>query len=226
MAFRADEQAEAGRERALQYLISRHIPVDQRARSEFKVRDLILHYGPVVDSYPYWHPLVASASDRDPGWPATSPSAATGYRGLDHTIYLRNAFITCPYGGEEAVMESVDQLTPCPIASISAEPLDVPLYMPNATPILVKCKWTATDRSMLPDGTIPPSIAVPLLLEMEVPQWSMAQVAETWETMRPYILGSPRGSRSSLFINQQTGQTLKTIWNSLIHTGMFGPIKV
>jgi hypothetical protein len=74
------------------------------------------------------------------------------------------------------------------------------------------------------DGTIPKSIAVPLLLEMEVPNWRTAKVAETWETMRPYILGSPRGARSSLFVNQETGQVLKDVWNTLIDTGMFGPI--
>ena len=65
-----------------------------------------------------------------------------------------------------------------------------------------------------------------LMLEEEVPCWREAQLAETWETMRYYILGSPHGSRSSLFVNQETGQALKNIWKALIHTGMFGPIKV
>lgn len=223
MSFRADESADAGREGALQYLISRHIPADQREESAFKLSDLIIHYGPVVESYPFWHPLVASFPGRDPRFPATTPSRDTGYEGLDHTVYLRNAFITCPYGGAETVIESIDRLEPCPIVSISAEELDFPLYMPNATPVLVKCEW---DKLMLHDGTFPPEVAVPLLLELEVPCWRTSRVAETWETMRPYILGSPRGKRSSLFINQETGQVLKTLWNTLINTGMFGPIKV
>ncbi len=49
---------------------------------------------------------------------------------------------------------------------------------------------------------------------------------ETRETMCPYILGTPSGNRSSLFVNQETGQSLKKIYNALIDTGMFGPIRV
>jgi hypothetical protein len=32
------------------------------------------------------------------------------------------------------------------------------------------------------------------------------------------------GSRSSLFVNQETGQALKNLWTTLIETGMFGSI--
>ena len=44
--------------------------------------------------------------------------------------------------------------------------------------------------------------------------------------MRGYFLGKPNGSRSSLFVNQETGQKMKKIWEALINTGMFGPIMV
>jgi hypothetical protein len=50
--------------------------------------------------------------------------------------------------------------------------------------------------------------------------------AETWDTMRPYFLGRPHGSRSSLFVNQETGQAIKKVWEALTHTDMFGPIMV
>ena len=73
---------------------------------------------------------------------------------------------------------------------------------------------------------IPKSIAVPLMLEVEVPNWRHSEVAECWDTMKPYLLGAPHGSRSSLFVNQETGQVIKSIWNSIINTGMFGPIMV
>lgn len=33
-------------------------------------------------------------------------------------------------------------------------------------------------------------------------------------------------SRSSLFVSQETGQAIKKIWDALIFTEMFGPIKV
>jgi len=64
------------------------------------------------------------------------------------------------------------------------------------------------------------------MLQKEVPCWEWATLGETWETMRPYFLGSPHGSRSSLFVNQETALTMKKIWHLLINTGMFGSIKV
>lgn len=225
MSFRADAQAQLGRERAIQKFITRHLG-DDRARSEEKLNDLIDLHGPVVNAYPHWHPLVASCSPaktkRRP-FPVTRPGPESGYQGLDHTIYLRDGFITCPYSGQDRIFESVDALEDTKVASIRAERIDFPLYMPNAKPVLVRCKWK---KPMEADGTVPKSIAVPLLLEMEVPNWRTSEVAETWETMRPYILGEPRGARSSLFVNQETGQVLKDVWNTLIYTGMFGPIYV
>ncbi|CAD5366701.1 hypothetical protein RA210_U10457 [Rubrivivax sp. A210] len=80
------------------------------------------------------------------------------------------------------------------------------------------------------DKLIPLSIAMPLLLVKKVPSWEWSQVAETWESMRPYFLGSrpgsPRGARSSLFVNQETGQAIEKVWEAPIYAGMFGPIKV
>ena len=225
MSFRADTQAQLGREKAIEKLISRHVGGD-KARSEERLNDLVDRYGPVVSAYPHWHPIVASSSknrNERPAFPITVPGHDAGYEGLDHTIYLRDGFITCPYGGEERIIESVEALDDSHVASIRAERIDFPLYMPNATPVLVKCEWHCV---MEADGTIPKSVAVPLLLEMEVPHWRTSKVAETWETMRPYILGEPRGARSSLFVNQETGQVLKDVWNTLIYTGMFGPIYV
>ena len=110
-----------------------------------------------------------------------------------------------------------------PVATLTAERLDVELYASGTTPILVYCEWN-TPQPM--DGMIPKSIAVPLMLEQEVHCWRESDFAETWETMRPYFLGRPYGSRSSLFVNQETGLVLKKIWNALINTEMYGPIKV
>ncbi|WP_290525927.1 hypothetical protein [Alcanivorax sp.] len=182
--------------------------------------DIVDELGPVVDTYPTWHPLVCNHDGRSP---VTTPSKSCGYRGLDHTRHFFNGFITCPYGDGQEVIDSVNALPIHPIAHITAERLDVKLYNPEATPILVKCNW---DKPLGMDGMIPLSIAMPLILEQEIPSWRWAQVAETWETMRYYLLGSPHGARSSLFVNQETGQAIKKIWNSLIYTGMFGPIKV
>ncbi len=219
MPFRANDAADLMSERARNYLLARELSESQRERARKRFKEVISELGSAVENYPLWHPLVSNGNSDDP---VTLPSTGCGYRGLDHTVYFVNGFITCPYGNTEAVLESVRELEYDPLVCISAERLDVQFYHPDAEPILVKCRW---NMPLLDDGTIPLSIALPLLLEKEVPTWRSAQVAEPWELMRPYILGSPHGSRSSLFVNQVTGQGLKKVWNSLIDTGMFGPVR-
>ncbi|SHI16142.1 hypothetical protein SAMN02745124_04501 [Desulfofustis glycolicus DSM 9705] len=94
MAFRADESANNGFKEVRNYLISKNIEASERMRSELKLIEIIDKYGPVVSAYPSWHPLVVHHNDR---FPATVPSADCGYKGLDHTRYFVNAFISCPY---------------------------------------------------------------------------------------------------------------------------------
>lgn len=221
MAFRADEATRNGYERAQRYLVPRHAEGDQKTLSQHMVRDIADKCGPVIDSYPAWHPLVSANEEKYS--PVTTPGTDCGYQGLDHTVYFANGFVTCPYGNGQQVMESVERLPFNSVATITAERLDVQLYSPDATPILVYCNW---ERPLTNEGMIPKSLVVPLILEQEVPCWRSAVVAETWETMRPYFLGTPYGSRSSLFVNQETGQVIKNIWIALINTGMFGPIRV
>lgn len=223
MAFRAEEEQEKGREKAFEYLISKDLTPAQREAGTSLLYKLMEKLGPVIDYYPSWHPLVSCGPERERAHPFTKPNDDTGYEGLDHTRFFRNGFITCPYGGVETILESVENLRSHPVASITAQALDIPLYAQNAKPVVVMCKWS---RPMERDGTVPKSIATALMLEEEIPGWRTSKVAETWETMRPYILGRPRGSVSSLFVNQATGQVLKSIYNSLIYTGMYGPIMV
>ncbi|CAM4068102.1 hypothetical protein PSWA111526_25855 [Pseudomonas wadenswilerensis] len=220
MAFRADEAARMNLEEVEKYLIPHPRDLDQaeRTRSKEMLADIVGELGPVVDSYPSWHPLVLHHNDHQP---VTIPGADCGYQGLDHTRYFAHGFVTCPYGDGKEVVDSVNAFPWHPAATITAEILDVTFYNTSATPILVKCEW---ERPLGEGGTIPLSIAMPLLLEKEVPGWRWADVAETWETMRHYILGSPHGSRSSLFVNQETGQALKKMWEMLINSGMYGPI--
>ncbi len=226
MAFRTNETEERGYQRAMGYLVGRSIDLEAREHSTQVLQDIIDKYGPVIECYPHWHPLVADNTDSRS--PVITPSDRCGYNGLDHTIYLKDAFITCPYANVDQVLASVERVAQNPIlrriATISAEKIDAQLYHPNAHPILVKCVWSA-DVIMNQDGTIPSSIAIPMLLEREVPEWRNAELAETWKSMAPYFLGQPCGSRSSLFINQETGQAMKTIWNLLNESGMYGPIK-
>ncbi len=225
MAFRADEAAQAAFEEAEKYLVPSRRDWDEetRAESKAKLHSIVDELGPVVDAYPSWHPLVRH---HDSQRPTMHPGTSCGYEGLDHTRYFVNGFITCPYDHDDGVevFKSVKKLAyKHPSAVITAERLDVKFYAMNAAPILVRCEW---DKGIPADRMIPASVAIPLLLESEVPCTQWSQVAETWETMRPYFLGMPHGSRSSLFVSQETGQVMKKLWEILIHTGMFGPIKV
>jgi hypothetical protein len=222
MAFRADEAARTGFDETEAYLVPRprYATEEQRARSKAALLDILDELGPVVDSYPTWHPLVSSHDGRNP---VTTPGRQCGYEGLDHTKFFVNGFVTCPYGDGQDVIDSVRDLPLHPAATITARRLDIQLYNPDAQPVLVKCEW----NTPLPmDGMIPLAVAMPLLLEQEVPCWRWSEVAETWVSMRSYFLGSPHGSRSSLFVSQETGQAMKKAWEALIYTGMFGPIRV
>jgi len=223
MAFRANEAAQAGYERVEAMLVprSQHEDASQWMRSKEALRDIIDELGPVVDAYPIWHPLVCNSIDSNPRIPVTKPSEYCGYKGLDHTYFFASGFITCPYSDGQKVIDSIDALPRHPLATITAERLDVQLYNSSANPILVKCNW---EKPLDAGGLIPLSIAMPLLLEKEIPTWRFSTVAETWETMLPYFIGSPHGRVSPLFLSQETGQAIKKIWTALIHTGMFGPI--
>ncbi|MFD3248163.1 hypothetical protein [Rahnella aquatilis] len=220
MAFRADESAKNGYERALMKLISRDFSADEKEEAKDLIDEIIEEHGPVIDSYPTWHPFVSHAQGNT--YPVSTPNRDSGYKGLDHSIFFMNAFITCPYGDGKEIIDSVNEIPYHPAARIEAVRLDIKLYNHQTTPILVTCRW---EKRQNEDGSISKALAVPLLLENEVPHWKTAQVAESWETMRPYFLGRPCGSRSSLFINQETGQAMKTIWNAIINTGMFGRIR-
>lgn len=221
MAFRADEAAEAGLEKAKRYLIPRELSADERKRAEQALNGIVAACGPVVDGYPTWHPLVAhSTRARDQ---VTRPSDRCGYRGLDHTRYFAHGFITCPYGDGEEVIRSATELVGPKSIHITAEPIDAPFYAKGTTPILVKCEWM---EDLEPNLTIPKSLAVPLMLEKEVPAWRWSEVGETWETMRTYLLGAPHGARSSLFVTQDTALAMKKIYEAMVYSGMYGPIYV
>lgn len=224
MTYRANENGAAGLLRAKSYLVGRFASDETRAKSEMVFHDIVDEFGPVVDYYPTWHPLVAAGSASSDS--VITPGDGCGYVGLDHTVYLRNAFITCPYHGAERIIESVRLLSESNyltgVARLSAEKIDATFYNENAQPVLIKCEWL---KQMAGDGTIPPSVAIPLILEREVPEWRTSQFSETWDTMRRYLFGQPCGSRSSQFVNQETGQKIKTLWKYLTETQMWGPVK-
>ncbi len=216
MAFRADEAALNGYAEAKNYMVPRSFSQEQRRISEEALQQIVAECGPVVDGYPTWHPLV---SNHNSHYPATYPSDQCGYKGLDHTRYFVNGFLTCPYGDGQDVIDSAHNIDASPYASINAERIEVPFYSESTTAILVKCVWAVEMENM---GMIPKAIAVPLMLEKEVPIWRWAQRSESWDDMQPYLLGNPHGSRSSLFVNQETAMALKKIYNLMVESGMYG----
>lgn len=221
MVFRANEDAQRLNEEVESYFLDRFRKDDPKTyeSSRKKLRTLMKDLGPAVSAYPSWHPLV---SKHDIRYPVTWPGPDCGYEGLDHTRCFVNGFITAPYTNGDEIIRSVNKLRENSKAFIWAEKLEFPLYIDGATAIVVYADWP---KPLLEDGTIPLSIAVPWLLERELACLSYAQFAESWETMRPFFLGRPNGSRSSLFINQENGQKMKNVWNALVETGMFGPRK-
>ena len=134
--------------------------------------------------------------------------------------YLRNGFIACP-SGAEVLISSINSLNFHDVIAVNVEELDFPLYYESSKPVLVTCQWL---RPCNEDGTIPSSIAVPLMIEKQTTSWINSFYPETWETMRPYILGRPHGARSSLFVDSETGQALKKMWQAMMQTGGWGLI--
>lgn len=221
MAFRADEAAQDGYERARRILVlSPGVGANQRDRADEALQNLIDAHGPVVRGYPTWHPLVPQDN---PQIPVTDPSDRCGYQGLDHTIYFAHAFVSCPYDDGSRIIESVDAMEPHPCATITAERLDVPFYNSGTTPILVRCDWHET---FLERHMVPKKLAVPLMIQQEMRMWHRADVGERWDTMRPYLLGDPHGSRSSLFVNQETAMAMKRVYTAMVESGMFGPLRM
>lgn len=221
MAFRADEATARGFEQAKNYLIPRRATPAERKRAEDVLNEITLSCGPVIGTYPSWHPLIAQ---HDRQHPAILPDERCGYHGLDHTVYFAHGFVTCPYHDGKEVLKSAQKVadeTDC--VSIEIEELEVNLYNEGAKAILVRCDWQGR---LDPDYLVPKRLAVPLMLEQELPTWRWAQRAESWETMRPYLLGEPHGNRSSLFVSQDTALAMKKTYLALVESGMFGPLKI
>lgn len=220
--FRQEENQSAGFARAKNYLIDRLGPEVNRSEKEQSLKRLIdieQQLGPVVDAYPLWHPLVSHYENAHS--PAIHPTKNIGYLGLDHNVYFRNGFITCPYVNPEKVIDSVNALPFKPIAKITAEEItDVHFYQKSANPVLVRCEWNT--RPNATDGFIVASVAAPLMMEQLLRDWHQSRFDESWEFMRSYILGQPHGATSSHFVTRQTGTVLKKIYNSMVNTGMYG----
>jgi hypothetical protein len=181
------------------------------------VKQLIEELGSAVDSYPDWHPIL-TAPPRKLGEHIYSLSQLKAYEGLDHTTEFVRGFVSCPYSDHDAdrLVSAVGQ-----ISGLHARRLNEPLYSDHAFPVVV----VAVNVALEADGTIRSRDALAWFAQQTASEAANAQVAETWWNIRSNILGSPHGSRSSLFVNQHTGAHMRKILEAMNASGMFGPIK-
>ena len=214
MEFRSPTVAAQQNAAAITYLTkSLRDPAAGRA----VVEQLIAELGNVTDGYPDWHPILTSPP-RDSSEHRSSLQQIGAYRGLDHTIEFVRGFVTCPYS-EEAADRLVTAVNA--VIDLRAHRLSEPLYSDNAYPVVV----AARDVELEGDGTIRSRDALRWFVSLSANEAANAQVAETWWNIRSCILGSPHGSRSSLFVNQHTGAHMRKVLEAMNESGMFGPIK-
>lgn len=217
MAFRSNEAAEMGFQHAWRYLVGT-LPQENRQDATQSLEKIVLRYGPVVNSYPEWHPFVCHDRAKDAGY------GNRFFRGFEHFVLLRNAVITCLK--EERVQEVKNSIAFFENgidndAEILCEQLSVKFFNRDSTALLITCNWKKWAENV--SIFIPKKVAVARLLETELPCRHIGNQVESWNYMRPHFLGCPHGSKSSLFVEEETGQAMKTIWTSLVDLGVFNP---
>ncbi|CAB5532521.1 Uncharacterised protein [Providencia rettgeri] len=232
MAFRANESKTDLTQRAIQYLTPKGSSPEQRTQVSNLIHKLTYQLGAVVEGYPAWHPLM-KGYHTDCLIPTSPLDEIHRFARIDHTVWFVGGFVTCPYRETDSLIDRVNQFRGtdkgCSVEAYSLknylsrycddmpkEP--IPLYQPDTHPVVVQCDWFFDiDKH----GYIPASAAVPLMLEYLLPKWQTGEGAGEWENIKGEILGYPHGAKSSLFVTQKTGQTLKALWEQLVKSGMF-----
>lgn len=214
MEFRAPTTAAQLNANAIDYL-TENLTDPEAGRRVLK--RVLSELGNAISSYPDWHPLLTAPQSAGSAH-VSSVSQLEVYAGIDHTVNFVKGFITCPYSEAIAdqIVSAVDR-----VSGVSAYRLAEPLYSDSAYPVVV----LADQVSLEADGTISSRDAIAWFVEQEAKGARAAQFAETWWSIRSCMLGTPHGSRSSLFVNQYTGSHMRKILEAMNNSGMFGPIK-
>jgi hypothetical protein len=213
MEFRSPTVAVQQNAKALSYL-TKNLR-DPRAGRRM-VEELIEELGNAVERYPDWHPILTTPPRNGTEY-VSDVAQLKAYSGVDHTTEFVRGFVTCPYSNATAdkLVAAVGQ-----IAGLYARRLDSPLYADGAHPVVV----VAMNVELEADGTIRSRDAIAWFTQSMAAAADGAQVAETWWNIRSNILGSPHGSRSSLFVNQHAGVHMRKILEAMNASGIFGPI--
>ncbi|HHL2713030.1 TPA: hypothetical protein ACQ39K_004674 [Yersinia enterocolitica] len=111
--FRANEDSEKMRVEAFDYLLMKEsfpwrknnrgtFSAEDRKRSEHALTVICGRLGPFISSYPEWHPIIALGHDK-----SSDTQITPSFPSLDHTRYMANGIITCPYAGTDELIAAV-----------------------------------------------------------------------------------------------------------------------
>jgi hypothetical protein len=222
MGFRAAEVAETNLRAAVQHM-TQWLKPEQRAKAERVLREIVEDCGPVVESYPVWHPLVDTGKHTRDRFTDVRPSWENGWsEGIDHAVLMRSGFITSPYRCSADVVAAAEALTNAAKGEMyfTAEVLPKgALYNDAATPVVVRM-----EMGLESDGTIERWRATRGVLEWASTRARHAQAyatqcAEPWENLTGMLLGYPNGKRSSLVINEATGNAMRKMVMAINQSG-------
>lgn len=228
MAFRANEARIELNQHAFNYLALspyNDLTVSQRERALAFVQDTITQYGPVISSYPSWHPLKQIPFNGEFNTPTGEPYPA---KVRDHEVHFAHALVTIPYSMEAAtVFEHTVHGLSSPFGQFIVVPIwrenpELKLYNKNAFPVLVHFEWS---KPLNPDHTVPAGLVARAFLDEQLKMADSAQCGEPWDRMRDDFLGTPRGQVSSLLVTKETGEIIKVLWRTLNKAQIWGPMR-
>jgi len=209
MKFRANEEKERGTEEAVKYLTNRALSPQAQEACKATLSDIIKAHGPVITHYPCWHPLLRIPQtaeknrDRNTFFDGLQSAGYPEHQEIDHLIFLQRGFITCPYTSGAKLRQFVKKFP-----ELEIQKIDAPLYGPRTS------RWLVTvDIPLEEDGTLETQSVLKWILASNPLGWAMDD--SSWESIKSNLLGSPHGAKSSLLVNQKTGQAIKEIWETL-----------
>ncbi len=197
MTFRYDDAILSGRDFAMASTVN-FKDDDERKKAIKFIDNLMKEYGPVVSRYPNWHPFEK-----------VNDMVTNRLYFYDHPLFLRDAVLFAPYKESEMqVREFFGQ------DGFFVEKVDGPYHNKNCHLYLV---------SLIDDmknGERKRYLDRRLVIQALLGNWKPTEDAsvleyacwESWETMHRYLLGVPCGKRSSVFVDEETGQAIKRLY--------------
>lgn len=207
MTFRYDEAADETRNRAMQYRLAQRENIKHQDRLDAAdlIDDLIESHGPVIDFYPDWHPLNLIEPNRDELRP---------YH--DHALHFRDAVLLAPYN--DPPLEPLQAF--CESHRLLANEIKGLYHNKNCKLFVIESLEFACDTDS-GEKYIDQRKAVGALLDCwKCPEGygrrpydlSSFECWESWEDMHKHLLGAPCGKRSSLFVDEKTGQAIRRLY--------------